>query len=151
MQVLHNIHNLFDLPHEHNNTEAVCITTNGIVRTDGKAVMGRGIAKYADEHFNLSKKLADYLILTGNHAYDLGIYEKFHIISFPTKQDWRKKSDIKLIIQSCHEVIKIADDLELQTIYLPAPGCGNGQLRYQDVEPVISKILDDRFIVGLPY
>ena len=37
---------IFDLPY--GTQEAILITTNGIVRTNGYAVMGRGLSKLAD-------------------------------------------------------------------------------------------------------
>ena len=39
------------------NTEGVCVTTNGIVKQDGKAVMGAGIAKQANAFFHLDLRL----------------------------------------------------------------------------------------------
>jgi len=43
-------YNIFELPQ--NPSEAMCITTNGIVKKDGKAVMGAGIAKQANSFYN---------------------------------------------------------------------------------------------------
>ncbi len=37
--------------------------------------------------------------------------------------------------------------MHLDKVYLVRPGCGNGQLKWEDVKPLIAPILDDRFIV----
>lgn len=46
--------------------EAICVTTNGIVKKDGSAVMGKGIALSANRLFNLSPLLGVYLRKFGN-------------------------------------------------------------------------------------
>ena len=43
-------------------------------------------------------------------------------------------------------MVELADKFGLSHIYLPAPGCGNGWLSYQEVYDIISPILDDRFL-----
>ena len=37
--------------------------------------------------------------------------------------------------------------MHLDKVYMARPGCGNGQLKWEDVKPLIAPILDDRFIV----
>jgi hypothetical protein len=41
----------------------------------------------------------------------------------------------------------LADRLGLQTILLPRPGCGNGQLDWAQVGPAIAPLLDDRVTI----
>ena len=137
--------------------DAVCVTTNGKIKKDGKAVMGKGIAKTADEYFSISGKLAKYLELYGNRVFDMGLYrfsgcEPYHVITFPTKHDWRDDSDIELIKTSAEQLKALCDKRGIKTCYLPPVGCSNGHLDYErQVKPVIEKILDDRFIVILGY
>ena len=52
-------YDIFALPKD---GEAMCVTTNGIVKSNGHAVMGAGIAKTANETFQLSEKLGAYLM-----------------------------------------------------------------------------------------
>ena len=62
---------IFELPKNRN--EAVCITTNGIVKKNGCAVMGAGIAKQANMSFNgLARDLGALLSQYGNRVYDMG-------------------------------------------------------------------------------
>lgn len=65
--------------------DAVCITTNGIVKTNGEAVMGAGIAKEANIRYNLARELGTKLRNGGNHCYIIGRSDKA-VISFPTKK-----------------------------------------------------------------
>lgn len=143
---------LFDFPKSPN--EAVVITTNGVVKESGYAVMGKGVAKEANELFKCSKKLGALISRSGNNCYDLGIYKHngtaMHVITFPTKNHWRYPSTTKRIEQSAIEILKIANDLNLDCLYMPPAGCGCGGLNwYRTVEPLLSKWLDDRFVVIL--
>ncbi len=139
---------IFTMPH--GNNEAMTVTTNGIIKKDGTAVMGRGIAKSVNERYHVSKILAEHITNHGNTPCDLGIYDGFHILSFPTKNDWRDNSDIELIKSSAVGLMKIADELKLTRVYITKPGCANGHLSWNStVKPELKKILDDRFIVIL--
>lgn len=134
--------------------EAICVTTNGQIRTDGRAVMGRGIALQADKLFNLAPRLAKYLMKYGNRCFNMGVYEycgqRYSIITFPTKHHWKDRSDINLICKSCKELVQICNKLGFTKCYLTPPGCGNGGLSYErDVRPHIVNILDNRFVVIL--
>lgn len=124
----------------------VCITTNGIIKKDNTLVMGAGIALQAKQRFpNLPGTLADLVKAHGNRAFYLPMPNLF---SFPTKHDWRDPSDIDLIAQSCLDIINITNRVGFfKQVYLPKPGCANGQLSWHLVDALISGILDDRFIV----
>ena len=146
-------YDIFNLPQE---GEAMCVTTNGIVKSNGHAVMGAGIAKTANEKFHLSEKLGSYLTKYGNRAFNLGKYKRlsnnatFMVLSFPTKHNWRDDSDINLIMKSCEELMRICDKWNITKCYITPPGCACGRLDYESaVKPCISQILDDRFIVVL--
>lgn len=157
MQELITEEDIFNLPAK---GEAICITTNGIVKNNGNAVMGAGLAKQADELLNLSAKLGSYINQYGNRAFNLGQYQRrylntnlwftFTVFSFPTKNHYKDKSDINLIIKSCNELIEMCNKFNITQCYLVPPGCGLGGLSYEkQVRPVISQILDSRFTVVL--
>ncbi|ORX75403.1 hypothetical protein BCR32DRAFT_304782 [Anaeromyces robustus] len=145
MKILKN-KNIFKLG-KGNNT-GICITTNGKIKNNGKAVMGRGIALYANKQFKLDEILAEKLKKYGNHVHDLGEFGTgFHIISFPTKNHWLGKSSKKLIEQSAIELVKLSTNLNLTNIFLPKPGCQNGHLNWNDVRPILEEHFDDRFTI----
>lgn len=142
-----------------------CITTNGYVKTNGEAVMGRGCALEAAQKWPaLPEVLGEMIKAGGNHVYELGfatahdevrsIRHAWNVLSFPVKHHWREKADLDLIRRSANELDAfltqqmlwddIADDF---TVVLPRPGCGNGQLDWEDVRPILNPILDDRFTV----
>jgi hypothetical protein len=123
----------------------VCITTNGVIKKDGYLVMGAGIALQAKQRFpQLPSKIADAVSQHGNQTFYL---PDENIFSFPTKHDWRDKSDIDLITRSAWQLVAITDKMGFAQVYLPKPGCANGGLDWYEVEHVISEILNDRFTV----
>lgn len=145
-------YDIFTLPNSNTNENIVCVTTNGIIRKDGTAVMGAGIAKTANQRFNLATKLAERLKKNGNTVCDLGEYtfktSKFHIVSFPTKQDWKDKSPLWLIKRSAEQLVDIVNTHNYKHIFLTPPGCGLGGLDYEtEVKPMLEKIFDDRFTI----
>ena len=84
MQELRGRYDIFELPQQPCRfavTEAMCVTTNGIVKADGHAVMGAGIAKQANDYFHLSEKLGGYLKQYGISVVML-IYLLLYILMF---------------------------------------------------------------------
>lgn len=141
---------IFDLPQTPQ--EAIVITTNGIVKKDGRAVMGRGIAKAANQIYHLDIKLAEYLRTYGNRPFCMGQYTlkgRCHtVMTYPTKHDWKEDSSLPLIVQSAKELKSLCDAWGITTCYMPRPGCSNGHLNWETtVKPAIAPILDDRFII----
>ena len=128
----------------------LCLSTNGFVKKSGECVMGRGIAKEAKDRFPaIAKDLGRAIQLGGNNVEDLGPYGNYYIFSFPVKHNWWEKADPKLIVKSMHQLLNLVDTCfsgRRQRIYLPRVGCGNGQLKWEDVKPLLSDVLDDRFI-----
>jgi hypothetical protein len=141
-------------------SDAICITTNGFVKSNGEAVMGAGIAKEATFMFpNVAKELGKSITKHGNHV---GIFwsllEEYDgesgdvvfkdVISFPVKHNWWEVADMELIRRSARELMKYADEVAYwQNVLLPRPGCGNGKLNWLDVKREIEPILDDRISV----
>jgi hypothetical protein len=119
----------------------IAITTNVFVRANGKAVMGRGVALQAARRFpELPKRLGSRIQQYGNHVFSFTDYRLF---TFPVKHFWFEKADLELIACSARE---LARDLDGR-VYLPRPGCGNGQLDWNVVKPMLTGLLDDRFVI----
>lgn len=130
--------------------DARAITTNGFVKTNGRAVMGRGVAAQALQRFpDINWTLGRLIAANGNHVGMLGWAGDLRswLLSFPVKHHWRQMADLALIERSARELIWVADECKFNTVVLPRPGCGNGGLRWEDVKPVIEPLLDDRFVV----
>lgn len=125
----------------------IVITTNGTIKKNGACVMGRGVAKTARDRFpNLDKVLGRAIDRFGNQVFVLNSISDARLISFPVKHNWQEKADLKLIERSCRQLEFVAQKNN-QKIYLVRPGCGNGQLKWDDVKPILDKYLDHRFIV----
>lgn len=132
--------------------DARCITTNGALRTNGDAIMGKGIALQAKQRYTRIETALGRLIQKyGNHVYYIGN----GFISFPTKHHWKDyESDIGLIKRSAIELVSILKgDIPIKKksnmrILLTRPGCGSGNLDWKDVRPVLQTILSsDEFII----
>jgi len=65
-------------------------------------------------------------------------------VTFPVKVNWWEKANIKLIERSCIEIASLPCS---DTFVMPRVGCGFGGLSWHQVEPILEKLLDDRFIV----
>lgn len=118
------------------------ITTNGFVKKNGYAVMGRGVAYQATKRYpDIQIRLGEFLNAKGNHV---GIFEDIGLITMPVKHNWYEEADLLLIERSCVEMASLPYK---QTFVLPKPGCGNGKLDWGEVQLVIEPILDDRFTV----
>ena len=132
--------------------DAICVTTNGIVKKDGSLVMGAGIAKaMADKYPDLPKVLGKKVNATGKNIVFKGIEAKdnqgTYILSFPTKNDYRSKSNKELIRRSAIRLKYLADIHKLNNIIIPCPGIGCGGLNKADVINLLKDILDDRFTI----
>ena len=156
--------------------DAVCITTNGFVKSNGEAVMGRGCAKQA------ARKWPKLPVVLGERIKTRGVYcaqllrtSGFTLFSFPVKpasvivaQDksnivrhmrkkfapgqtapgWAAVADLSIIEESARQMkLWIDSKPEYKTCILPRPGCGAGELTWEQVKPVLEKHLDDRFTV----
>ncbi len=125
------------------------IPTNTTIRSDGKAVMGAGLAKEAAERFpGLPERLAEHIKIFGE-----GIYTEMPIVCLPTKHNWRQPSRIEWIEQGCRDLYRFGQLLSSvgheQPIFLPKLGCGLGGLNWErQVRPLVDTILEgDRFVL----
>lgn len=124
------------------------ITTNLFVKRNGEAVMGRGCAREAAQRWPHMPALLGRAILDGGvSTTDLGTWSDEHIVAMPVKHNWWKPADLSLIEHSAQDLADLTTLRKWSTVVLPRPGCGNGQLSWRDVEPVLRNILDNRFTV----
>lgn len=150
--------------------DALVITTNGYVTQAGKCVMGRGIAKQiADLEPMFPYLLGSVINKEGNHVHYFPTQTK-GLITFPVKPKtvvnngfnvvshcktrygevtagFHAKADKKLIERSLQELVELADKHpEWKKILIPRVGCGAGELKYENIKPLMEKYLDDRFV-----
>lgn len=139
--------------------DAICITTNGTLKKNGSVVAGAGVALTAKNMWpEFPVYLGQLVKHKGNVVHSVMNEDRYWIWSFPVKHNYWEKADIKLIEQSCKQLVDLADEFEhfrlLQpitgrniSVALPRPGCGNGRLKWEDVKPICEKYLDDRFFI----
>lgn len=149
--------NIFDIT----DADAICVTTNGIVKSNGELVMGAGIAKQFAERFpslpsDLGKAVREYgNVVLSNRAWEMTPNNwdntpSYYVVSFPTKNHWKDPSPMWLIKRSAEQLVIAADRMHWEKIVLPRPGCGLGGLKWEDVKKMIEPILDDRFYIITP-
>lgn len=154
--------------------DAICITTNGFVKSNGAAVMGRGIASQAKEKFpGIDLKLGYFINSYGNIPGAIYKDVKTSIVSFPVKPmsrfirnlnevvshqrlnfkigdkvpGWALKADLELIEDAAYMLPILADSYNWDNIVLTKPGCKNGELSWDVVRPILENRLDSRFTI----
>ena len=64
---------------------------------------------------------------------------------------WACVADLEIIEQSCRELVKFTDDFIGKAspgqVFMPRPGCGAGELSWEDVKVILQRYLDERFVV----
>lgn len=132
--------------------DARVITTNGFIKQNGEAVMGRGCAAEAARTFPLlPRMLGKRLKSDGNHVH---VFRKdqvdgldYDLVTMPVKHKWHENADLELIFRSACELADEADHYGWGEVILPRPGCGNGNLDWEEVRATIKAVLDERFYV----
>lgn len=126
------------------------ITTNGDVRRDKCAVMGRGCARQAATRFpGFARMLGDRLRLQGNHVHFFAdetlTGSATGIFTFPVKHHWHEQADLDLIRQSVEEFRRQL--LSFATYVMPRPGCGNGGRAWDEVKPLLVDLPDNVHVI----
>lgn len=128
------------------------ITTNGFIKNDGYAVMGRGNAARAvtvmkeELNINLPDLVGKALKINGNKINRI----TSQLYTFPVKHDWfdrARRTLIKQSVKELEEIIKKDNNPDL--IYVvPRPGCGNGGLNWiKDVKPLMEHLPDNVWVI----
>lgn len=107
-------------------------------------VMGKGLAlsfknRYP-EMFESYKKVCEKKSLkTGKLM--LYYYPDHWILLFPTKEHWRYPSKLEYIESGLIKFVQTYADKNISSIFFPKLGCGNGELSWNDVRPIMEKYL----------
>lgn len=155
--------------------DAVCITTNGYVKRSGEAVMGKGCALEAATRWPDLPKLYGKILMTSTlHVTPILETDSYTLIAFPVKlreglaneslsnvvkhqrlhfkpgdivPGWAMTADLELIRDSAEQLMRLIDQQGWKTVLLPRPGVGNGGLSWDEVSPILARLLDERVIV----
>lgn len=135
MQVLHG--NLWE-----QEADYYIITTNGALKSNKTAVMGRGVALQAKERFpSIDRDLGKSILRKGNTVQVIHTTSGGRkIVSLPVKHHWREKADTKLIWSSLVQLRNMAGYFSESTFVLPPPGTGNGRLPMREVLELLETV-----------
>ena len=109
-------------------------------------VMGKGIAKGFKARY--PEMFREYKEFCDRHVIRIGTLHCWRspsrwVLNFPTKTTWKQPSKIEFIEAGLKTFAHHYKDLGIQSISFPPLGCGNGQLDWADVRPVMLKYLFD--------
>jgi len=120
------------------NTDALVNTVNAV------GVMGKGIALQFKRAFPANYRAYQAACARGEvrlgqmFVFDTGVLgPRRYIINFPTKKHWRNASQVSDIESGLQALVAIVKELDIRSIAIPALGCGNGGLAWDDVRPLI--------------
>ena len=156
----------------HMDGDALVITTNGFTKSNGEAVMGRGIALQVARQLPwIPADLGKLLRTRGNRVHYVARNNDMALVSFPVKPvtcvndgtnvvrhaasryslgdfvpGFHAKADIEIILNSAYELVNLTNQQGWQTVLLPRAGCGAGELQWETIEPLLGSVLDDRFV-----
>ncbi len=125
--------NIFDSP-----AQVIVNTVNTV------GVMGKGLAlsfkqRYPDM-FERYKAACEKRQLTIGKL--MLFYEPDHwLLLFPTKENWRNPSKLEYIEKGLLKFVDTYADKNIVSIAFPRLGCGNGELDWNDVRPLMEKYL----------
>lgn len=119
-------------------TDALVNTVNTV------GVMGKGIALQFKRAFPANYRAYQAACARGEirlgqmFVFDTGaLGPRRYIINFPTKNHWRNASRLADIESGLQSLVTVVKELGIESIAIPALGCGNGGLAWDDVGPLI--------------
>lgn len=122
----------------------IAITTGGVVSKKGHCAMPRGCARQARDLFpQLAAQLGALIQQYGNHVFSL----EPMLVSFPVEHSPYEVPCLRLIEQSCQELVQLTNQNKWSQVIVPRPGCGGGGLSWAEVEPILERYFDNRFTI----
>ena len=126
---------------------AILIPTNGVVKENGWAVMGAGLARQAADRFR------DFPSMLGMHLRENGNVPGFNfpigssqtglpgysVCSFPTKEHFAADAQLDLIERSAIAFREFAGDNYYDRVLVPKLGAGLGKLPWPEVKATLQR------------
>ncbi|GID27295.1 type II toxin-antitoxin system antitoxin DNA ADP-ribosyl glycohydrolase DarG [Paractinoplanes brasiliensis] len=121
-------------------TDALVNTVNTV------GVMGKGIALQFKRAFPANFRAYRAACARGEvqlgrvWVFDTGVMgPRRYLLNFPTKQHWRSHSRLADIASGLDSLVTVIKERGIESVAIPALGCGNGGLEWSDVRPLIEK------------
>ncbi len=104
-------------------------------------VMGKGLAlqfkkMFPDMYLDYQQRCNNNEVKPGQPYIYKGLISPY-IINFPTKDHWRSVSQLQDIEKGMEYIVNHYRDWGISSIAIPPLGCGNGQLEWKVVGPII--------------
>lgn len=108
-------------------------------------VMGKGIAldfknRYPAMFKDYARRCQHNEVILGEPYLFRQLLDPW-VVNFPTKDHWRSLSRIEDIEAGLKYLVDHADSWGITSLAIPPLGCGNGQLSWEDVGPVIASYM----------
>lgn len=108
--------------------------------------MGKGVALQFKRYF--PDMFAEYQRLCEEGKLQIGTLHVFRtphkqVVNFPTKKHWRRPSELRYIEDGLKTFVRNYRELGVTSVAFPPLGCGNGELSYDDVRPLMERYLFD--------
>lgn len=127
-------------------TDLFLITTNPVVRKDGYAVMGAGIAKQAATKYPEIPKSFGQLLENSDDSRDkcgwICTLNGQAIGYFMVKDHWANTARVDIIAESIDDLKSWLTSHKYSRVDLNFPGIGNGKLKREDVLPLLEQLPD---------
>jgi hypothetical protein len=124
-------------------------TGNPIIKNNGAIVMGRGAAKQVrDTYRGIDKVFGDMIAHEArDDNYEPNVLfarEGLQYIGwFKVKRHWQMNAELEIIIRSTTELTQYAVKRPEYKFHMNYPGIGNGELRIEDVAPIVATMPDN--------
>jgi O-acetyl-ADP-ribose deacetylase (regulator of RNase III) len=107
-------------------------------------VMGKGVAKvFKDRYPNMFREYREYCERGVLHTGSLMLWrgpDKW-VLNFPTKTTWRLPSQFEYIEAGLRRFVETYEELGIISASFPPLGCGNGNLEWSAVKPLMERYL----------
>jgi len=135
----------------------IVVPTNIGWTSEGKNVMGAGIALQAKRHYPMLPSWYGAFCKRFGAATQPCCFS--NLILFPVKPldlghpylSWRQEASLELIERSAYnlaQAVRIMERVGGANIYVPLVGCGNGGRKPEEVLPILERHLtDERFVL----
>lgn len=116
----------------------LAITVNGTLTTRGEIVTGAGIAQWATERFEMFPSSIGIEVINKGNIPHAGVFNSrkhpggHNIVTFPVKHNWWERANTGLIAMSMLHILRHWNYWGIKRLYVPFPGCGNGQLKWDE-------------------
>lgn len=131
---------------EYSNTTVFNTDAQTIVNTvNCHGIMGSGVA--LEFKLRYPEMFEDYAHRCERKEVEIGrprLYRQYKhvwILNFPTKRDWKQRSEIPWIQQGLEYFVDNYERAEITSIAFPQLGCGRGGLEWVNVQPVMEEYL----------